>query len=180
MERMWEDFSKYNQNWQQQSLFDYAEITPGLSDLPYYPQPRNDNERLFNLQKAYYEGDKEALGKMFIILEQIAPKIVNIESKSRQLNLPKVRMTELAEEAVMIFIEAVMKKGLVIKKSFIAYLRLQVLRALFYFPKSMQFEKWLREKKINFVGLSDYDKLYYKELFERELKEQREEREENK
>ena len=173
----WEDFSKYNKNYQQQLLFDFAEITPGMNDLPYYPQPKNDNERLFNLQKAYYEGDKEALGKMFMIMEHIAPKIVNIESKSRQLNLPKVRMQELADEAVMIFIEAVMKNGLVIKKSFVAYLRLQVLRALFYFPKSMQFEKWLREKKITFVGLSEYDKMYYKELFEQELEEQRKERE---
>ena len=85
---VWEDFSKYNKQWQQQTLFDLQEITPRLNDLPYYPVPRNDNERLFNLQKAYYEGDKEALGKMFVILEEIAPKIVNIESKSRQLNLP--------------------------------------------------------------------------------------------
>lgn len=177
---MWEDFSKYEKNWQQQLLFDYVEITPNCMELPYYPVPKNDNERLFNLQHEYYGGDKEALGKMFMILERIAPKIVNIESKSRQLNLPKARMQELADEAVMIFIEAVMKNGLVIKKSFVAYLRLQVLRALFYFPKSMQFEKWLREKKITFVGLSDYDKMYYKELFERELAEQKKEREENK
>ena len=174
---VWEDFSKYNKSWQQQSLFDLQEITPGFSDLPYYPLPKNDNERLFNLQKAYYEGDKEALGKMFEIMEQIAPKIVNIESKSRQLNLPKARMAELADEAVMIFIEAVMKNELVIKKSFVAYLRLQVLRALFYFPKSMQFEKWLKEKKISFVNLSDYDKAYDKELFERELEEQKKEKE---
>lgn len=177
----WEDFSKYtDREWHQQMLFDLPEITPELTGLPCYPEPKNDNERLFNLQKAYYEGDKEALGKMFVILEKIAPKIVNIESKNRQLNLPKARMKELADEAVMIFIEAVMKNELVIKKSFVAYLRLQVLRALFYFPKSMKFEKWLKEKKITFVGLSDYDKMYYKELFEKELEEEKREREENK
>ena len=115
-----------------------------------------------------------------MIMERIAPKIVNIESKSRQLNLPKARMQELADEAVMIFIEAVMKNELVIKKSFVAYLRLQVLRALFYFPKSMRFEKWLKEKKICFVGLSEYDKMYYKELFEKEIEEEKKEKEANK
>lgn len=177
----WEEFNKYKKRrYYQPALFELPEIVPELRDLPYYQEPKDDNQRLFNLQREYYGGDKEALGKMFLILERIAPKLVNIESKSRQLNLPKQRMTEIAEEAVMIFIEAVMKKRLVIKKSFVAYLRLQVLRALFYFPKSMQFEKWLREKKIYFVGLSEYDKLYYKELFERELKEQEEEKEENK
>ena len=180
MELAWEDFSKYEQNWQQQLLFDLSEITPGMNNLPYFPIPKNDNERLFNLQYDYYGGDKEALGKMFVIMEKIAPKLVNIESKSRQLDLPKQKMTEIADEAVMIFIESIMKKDLVIKKSFIAYLRLQVLRALFYFPKSAQFVKWLKEKNISFVGLSDYDKMYYKELFEYELKKQREEREENK
>ena len=141
-------------------------------ELPYYEIPCNDNQRLFNLQKDYYEGNKDALGKMFEIMLDIAPKIVNIESKSRQLQLSKQRMNEIGEEAVMIFIECVLKKNLVIKKSFIAYLRLQVLRALFYQTKSLKFEKWLIENKVYVFNIDEYDRQYEKELFERELEEE--------
>ena len=179
-EVVWEDFSKYEKNWQQPTLFDLPEIEPKLQGMPYYPVPKNDNERLFNLQHDYYNGDKEALSKMFLILKTIAPKLVNIESKSRHLLLPKQRMEELGEEAVMIFIECVLKKHLVIKKSFIAYLRLQVLRALFYQTKSAKFEKWLIDNKICITSIDSFDAQWEKELFERELEEERKEREENK
>ena len=180
---VWEDLSKYtDRKYVQQELFDFPEEKPEPpSNLPYFPEPKCDNELLFNLQKAYYEeGDKAALSKTFEILMRIAPKLVNIESKNRQLNIAKDRMAELAEDAVMIFIEAIMKKQLVIRKSFVANLRLQVLRSLFYFTKSMKFEKWLKEKEISFLSLSDYDKMYYKEMFERELEEEKKEKENEK
>ena len=177
---VWEDFSEFDKNWKQPSLFELPEITPECMELPYFPEPKNDNQRLFNLQHDYYGGDKEALSKMFVILQEIAPKIVNIESKSRHLLLPKQRMSELGEEAVMIFIELVLKKNLVIKKSFIAYLRLQVLRALFYQTKSAKFEKWLIENKVCLFSIDDYDRQYEKELFERELEDEKKTKEENK
>ena len=163
----------YNEKkWYQQELFDFPEEKPKVQDMPYFSEPVNDNQRLFNLQHDYYEGDKDALGKMFLILSKIAPKIVNIESKSRHLLLPKQVMNELGEEAVMIFVECVLKKQLVIKKSFIAYLRLQVLRAMFYQTKSRKFEKWLIDNKVCVFSINEFDRQYEKELFERELEEE--------
>ena len=176
----WEDFSKYNKNWYQPTLFELPEDKPEVDDMPYYPEPKNDNQRLFNLQRDYYNGDKEALSKMFVILNEIAPKLVNIESKSRQLILPKEHMEELGQEAVMIFIECVLKKKLMIKKSFIAYLRLQVLRALFYQTKSQKFEKWLIDNKVSIFSIDEYEGQWEKELFEKELEEEQKEKEENK
>ena len=178
---VWEDFSKYiDKDWKQQTLFELPEITPECMELPYYPVPKNDNQRLFNLQHEYYGGDKEALTQMFEIMQRIAPKLVNIESKNRHLLLPKQRMEELGEEAVMIFIECVLKKHLVIKKSFIAYLRLQVLRALFYQTKSAKFEKWAKENKIDVIHMDNYDAQWVKELFEKKIEEEQKEREEKK
>lgn len=180
---MREDWSRYrNVEWQQLLLFDLPEEEkekPEPEELPYFAEPKNDNERLFNLQKEYYEGDKNALSKMFLILARIAPKIVNIESKKRRLILTKAYMKDIGEEAVMIFIESVLQKQLVVKTSFIAYLRLQVLRALFYQTKSQKFEKWMSENNISLFGMDEFGLQWAKERFEHELVEERRNREEN-
>lgn len=180
---MREDWSRYrNVEWQQLLLFDLPEEEkekPEPEELPYFAEPKNDNERLFNLQKEYYEGDKNALSKMFLILARIAPKIVNIESKKRRLILTKAYMRDIGEEAVMIFIESVLQKQLVVKTSFIAYLRLQVLRALFYQTKSQKFEKWMSENNISLFGMDEFGLQWAKERFEHELVEERRNREEN-
>lgn len=180
---MREDWSRYrNVEWQQLLLFDLPEEEkekPEPEELPYFAEPKNDNERLFNLQKEYYEGDKNALSKMFLILARIAPKIVNIESKKRRLILTKAYMKDVGEEAVMIFIESVLQKQLVVKTSFIAYLRLQVLRALFYQTKSQKFEKWMSENNISLFGMDEFGLQWAKERFEHELVEERRNREEN-
>lgn len=181
--KMREDWSRYrNVEWQQLLLFDLPEEEkekPEPEELPYFAEPKNDNERLFNLQKEYYEGDKNALSKMFVILERIAPKIVNIESKKRRLILTKAYMKDVGEEAVMIYIESVLQKQLVVKTSFIAYLRLQVLRALFYQTKSQKFEKWMSENNISLCGMDEFGLQWAKERFENELVEERRNREEN-
>lgn len=181
--KMREDWSRYrNVEWQQLLLFDLPEEEkekPEPEELPYFAEPKNDNERLFNLQKEYYEGDKNALSKMFLILARIAPKIVNIESKKRRLILTKAYMRDIGEEAVMIFIESVLQKQLVVKTSFIAYLRLQVLRALFYQTKSQKFEKWMSENNISLFGMDEFGLQWAKERFEHELVEERRNREEN-
>ena len=183
MTKMREDWSRYrNVEWQQLLLFDLPEEEkqkPEPEELPYFAEPKNDNERLFNLQKEYYEGDKNALSKMFVILERIAPKIVNIESKKRRLILTKAYMKDVGEEAVMIYIESVLQKQLVVKTSFIAYLRLQVLRALFYQTKSQKFEKWMSENNISLCGMDEFGLQWAKERFENELVEERRNREEN-
>lgn len=170
--------------WVQLTLFDLPEEepenrTPDVKTLPYFEDPKNDNERLFNLQYDHYNGDKTALSKMYEILSEIAPKVVNIESKKRKLILTRPRMEEVGESAVMIFIEGVLEKNLVIKTSFIAYLRLQVLRALFYQTKAQKFEKWMVEHNISIIGQDEFYCNWVKECFERELEEERKEREEN-
>ena len=147
-----------------------------LDSLQQFENPKNDNERLFNLQYAYYHGDSHAIENMFFIMGRIAPRIVNIESKKRQLILSKSRMRDLGDEAVMIFIENVLDKNLIIKKSFIAYLRLQVLRALFYQTKSQKFEKWMAENNIDLFSMDEFGLEWAKESFERELEAERKER----
>lgn len=182
---MREESEKCAGKWVQLTLFDLPEEepeykAPEVGNLPYFENPRNDNEILFNLQHDYYEGDKTALSKMYGLLSDIAPKVVNIESKKRKLILTKLRMEEVGEEAVMIFVEGVLQKNLVIKKSFIAYLRLQVLRALFYQTKAQKFEKWMIEHNISIFGHDEFYNEWTKECFERELEEEKKEREENK
>lgn len=165
---MFEDLSEYRtRKYYQPSLFELAEKIP-QQNLPYFSDPKTDNERLFNLQHDYYAGDEKVLVEMFKLLQEIAPKIVNIETKKRRLSLSKQQMDDMGKEAVFIFVEQFLKNKLVVKTSFIAYLRLQVLRVVFYQTKNQKFEKWLKQKKINYFTLSDFDKEFYKAQFEKE------------
>lgn len=45
--------------------------------LPYFPEPRNDNERLMNFQREYRTGNPAALDGMYKLLFTIAHKTIN-------------------------------------------------------------------------------------------------------
>ena len=110
--------------------------------LPRYESPANDNQRLFNLQYEYYNGNKNAIDTMFLILNRVAPKLINIEMHKHKLVYPQDRIDELALDSTMLFIEQIKKNELVIKTSVVAYLRLQVLKVMFDETQAERFEKW--------------------------------------
>ena len=76
----WEDFSKYDQKWQQQVLaFDFWEEEKQkeakrhqeqTDSLPHFPEPKNDNEYLLECQWEYRHGDQDALVQMYRIRER--------------------------------------------------------------------------------------------------------------
>ncbi|MBO5922390.1 MAG: hypothetical protein J6Q48_08410, partial [Bacteroidaceae bacterium] len=63
---MFEELEKWSTLKQQVLPFDFWEEEKNeeqkkIDQLPYYPEPVNDNQRLFNLQKEYYKGREKAL-----------------------------------------------------------------------------------------------------------------------
>lgn len=140
-----------------------------IQALPYYPEPENDNQKLFNLQKEYYEGRESALVDMFTILNNVAPKLINIEMNSTKRYFTQDKIDELAIDAVCLFIRQIKKNNLKIQKSFIAYLRLQVLKVVNNQTKAQQFEKYCKENKINIFYLSEEEKANVKLEFEKKL-----------
>lgn len=115
---------------------DYAPKLPDFDKLPAFENPKDDNEKLFNLQFRYRtKGDKTALAEMYYICARVCKKLLH-----KEINVVKkkhISITEKAHNCAEYIIEQFLsREDFVIKKSFIAYCYLRVQHELFYQSKS--------------------------------------------
>lgn len=143
--------------------------------LPRFENPENDNQRLFNMQFDYYNGKPDAINQMFLIMNRIAPKLVNVEMHKHKLKLSQYRINEIALDSTMLFIEQIKNNELVITLSFVAYLRLQVLKMMFGLTQAQRFEKWCLINHIDIFHEDTRTQESLKKRFEQEMNEKWEE-----
>lgn len=105
-----------------------TEIAPAL---PYFPEPKNDNETLLNYQYEFYHSDKQkALKKMYTLSLTICRRMVNQYMQSKKVYFPDA--DEKAHDAAMYVLTRFMQPDstYVIHKSFTAALHHAVLYIL--------------------------------------------------
>ena len=143
-----------------------------IEDLPYYDNPVNDNQKLFNLQKEYYMGRQTALTDIFVILNRIAPRLLNVEinHSAGKRRFTQATIDAMAIDAVCLFIEQIKKNQLIIETSFVAYLRLQVLKILNGRTKADMFEAYCKKHRVMIFNMSEAEKKSVKMRFELELR----------
>lgn len=127
--------------WIQQE-FDFGELPEEAKAenpkpaLPHFDAPRNDNERLLNLQHAYRtNGDADALGKIYALGKRIALKYINAKARGnrRVAELGADEKEEKAHNAVTYIVARYLRtKDFAILDSFTSYLYLRVQHELFY------------------------------------------------
>lgn len=104
--------------------------------LPHFDAPKNDNERLLNLQHAYRtEGDAGALGEMYAMGKRIALKYIGAKASGnrRVAELGADEKEEKAHNAITYIIARYLRiKDFAIRESFTSYLYLRVQHELFY------------------------------------------------
>lgn len=115
---------------------DYAPKLPDFEKLPSFDNPKDDNERLFNLQFRFRtKGDKTALAEMYAVCKNICRKLFFEEIaavKKQQLSID-----EKAQDCASYIVEQFLSRDdFFIKKSFIAYCYLRVRHELFYQSKN--------------------------------------------
>lgn len=121
-------------------------------------EPKDDNERLLNLVYRYKKfGDMNALAELYGLSKTLALKFVNVEARKNKVvrRMGKDDKKAKAEDAVLIFVERLMESGtgdeflsalaandddngavFYTQKNVPGYLYLQVLKSLYYQPKS--------------------------------------------
>lgn len=153
--------------WEEEKAKEREEI----ENLPSFENPENEQQQLFNLQKDYYKGNDKALSQMFVLLMQIAPKQVNIEMRSAKgkRRFSQNRIDEMALDAVGLFIEQIKKNRLIIKRSFVSYLRLQVRKVMNEQTMAQKFEKYCIKNHIQIFNLSAEEKKSVKNCFKKEI-----------
>ena len=163
---VWEDFSKYNQKWQQQVLgFDFWEeekkqeaekLQEQNDSLPHFPEPKNDNEYLLECQWEYRHGDKTALVRMYKRAKTLGLKFINaIGQKNQHVRAMSWETKKIkAEDAATYMIEQFIKRpSFAINKNFPGYLFLRVAHELYYRRKV--------DKVVDFVDLAKFLKEGY-------------------
>lgn len=153
--------------WEEEEKAERERFAEKVAALKTYSKPENDNQRLFNLQKAYFTGDGRVLGEMFIVLVKVAARLVNIEThKRKNLRFTQERIDEFSVDAASKVVEQIRKNDLMIETSFVAYLRLQVLKVMFGQTKAERFEKYCQRNRIDLFSLDDEQKQSLKQRFE--------------
>lgn len=127
-------------------------------ELPFFEEPKNDNEILLNLQYRYRHGEMEALGQIYEMGAIICHKLINKEAKkNRHIKmLGENEKIEKANDAVnYIVMQFLKKKDWYIKKSFTGYLYLRVQKELYSRREC--------DKIVDFVDMEEF----YKEADEK-------------
>lgn len=137
-----------------------------IDDLPFFEKPENDNQRLMNLQYEYYHGRTEKLDKIFLLLLEIARKIISKEAKEKKLIFSRDHKEELAIDSVSLVIEQILKNKLKIRTSFMAYLYLQVKKTMYSKTKAEKLEDYCIKNNVDFFILSEDEKRSMKRIME--------------
>ena len=131
--------------------FEFDELPP-TRPLPYYPAPKNDNEKLLNWQYEYrIKGDEKALNKMYRLGKIIALRYINTVAKKNKAvaKLAQCDKEEKAHNAITYIIARYLRvKDFVIMESFTSYLYLRIKHELFYQRKV--------DKIVDFVDMETF------------------------
>lgn len=139
-----------------------------IDDLPFFEKPENDNQRLMNLQYEYYHGKTEKIDRIFLLLLEIARKIISKEAKEKKLFFSMEHKEELTIDSASLVIEQILKNRLKIRTSFIAYLYLQIKKTMYSKTKAGKLEDYCIKNNINFFLLSEDEKRNVKRIVEEE------------
>lgn len=119
--------------------------------LPYFPEPKNDNEFLLECQWEYRHGDRKALVRMYQRARTLSLKFINaIAQKNRHVRALTWETKKIkAEDAATYMIEQYIKRAdFAITKNFPGYLFLRVAHELYYIRKV--------DKVVDFVDLQKF------------------------
>lgn len=122
------------------------------ASLPGFAKPKNDNEKLLELQRQYRQEGKQTLDRFYSISKKIAFCFIEkIGRKNRHIRtLSKEDKEQKAEDAATYLIEKILEdKFFVIKENAPAYIYLRVLFECYYQRKI--------DKIIDFVSFSVQD-----------------------
>lgn len=133
--------------------------------LPYYSEPKTDNEQLFNYQYNYYNNGGQDLDKMYLLYVEIAKKLIRKECHEHKIRFTQNAIWEKAVDSAVLIIEQIQKNRLVITTSFVAYLYLQVRKVMYGQTEGQEFECYCLRNGINFFTLDDKEKQTIKEGF---------------
>lgn len=121
--------------WEEEKKEAQLQMALKVDSLINYEHPKNDNQRLLNLQWRYKHGDEKALDEMYELSKTLCLKFIHTIGKHNRhvKKLPWEEKLIKAEDAASYLIEQYLKRpDFVAEKNIPGYLFLRVEKELFY------------------------------------------------
>lgn len=131
--------------------FEFMSREEPQKELPCYGEPKNDNERLLNYQRAFRNGDMRAIDEMYKLGKTVAMKYIQTFGKKYKMvrRLSWEEKEGKAHNAITYIIARYFRvPGWVIKDSFTGYVYLRVKFELFHQRKV--------DKIVRFIDMDTY------------------------
>lgn len=141
-----------------------AEEEEQKEHMPFFREPRNDNERLLNFQYEYKHGKIGALDRIYNLSFTICKKYVNtIANRDKKVRkLCTFDRESKAQDAASYLVEQyITREDFMIRDYVTAYLWLRVIKEIYYHTKA--------EKIVDYVDLADFYKEAYKKKGEGQI-----------
>ena len=141
--------------------FDFEEPKSDLADIPHYPAPQDDNERLLEYQYQYkVNGKRQALADMYRLGVEVCKKMISQKAASNK-HVKKLNANEREEKAIdatnYIIMRLINRPHWYIKTSFTAYLYLRLLHELFYRRKVDEIVRFVSLEEMQGVMVTQAD-----------------------
>lgn len=140
----------------EQLEFDFIKDYEKSVVLPFFENPKDDNEKLLNLQYEAKNGDLTAYTKMYTLAFLVAKKFINKKCKSIKLHLDCEKKNEKAHDTATYIVESfLLDKNFFIKKNFTSVIYLHVLQELFYTTKAEKIVDFVDDKTLEEIMIND-------------------------
>ena len=100
--------------------------------LPYYPEPRDDNQRLLNYQHDWLEkNDTGAWSRLWVLARKVARRMIRAMEKKRGFTLDRLDEDDRVDTAVCYVLRRY-QDGWYVKKAYLKAIKEGVVHALWY------------------------------------------------
>lgn len=135
------------------------EIREMIDKLPYFPEPKNDHQKLFNLQYEFKHGNKKALNEMYELCFVVCMKIIKHICKAN----PRIRISYVDKEikardaAGYLILQYATRPDFMRDKTILSYLFKRVYFEMFNVSNADRIVKYVDIQKF-FKEMEDYGK----------------------
>lgn len=131
-------------------LFDFTSDGGAVPrNLPYFQEPKDDNQRLLNYQHDWLaNGDEKAKTRLWVLAEKVALRMIKAQEKRRGFRLDPEQRKDKAMDA-LVYVFRRYKYGWYVTGAFLQAIKCGVVHALYYRTKADDLELMVEDEIIS-------------------------------
>ena len=139
-------------------LFDFTSDGGAVPrNLPYFPDPKDDNQKLLNYQHDWLlRNDEEAKTKLWVLAEKVALRMIKAQEKRKGFRLDPDRRRDKAMDA-LVYVFRRYRYGWYVTGAYLQAIKCGVIHALYYRTKADDLELMVEDEVISRLITGEHD-----------------------